>query len=323
MITLIVGRPRTGKTYYLVVILLERMQRLFAGRPVVSNVRGHVGVKHKIDFQDDFTDRKYDKSLIVLDEVQFYSTRDKNGDMFKHFTVHGHQERDYVWVTQSTAALPAKWLGLVERTVKIETVAGSQISRALHFVGTPLRGDEPIETETFRPRATDLYKTVEDGMSPPKRKMPSKVLFLLAAALFFVVGAPVGAFLAMKHLTQKQSIIAVSDNTQAVIDSALIKPVKIKDTVIKSVLRGDVVDSYNTGVSYTEGGNMLVRYPLSVSQALAVFNNSNRSFVGCNHRYFSDEMIRDCEKKRVRTLDESSLFSQSRSALPRNSYGYK
>jgi len=325
MITLIVGRPRTGKTYYLAVILLQRMQRLFPRRPVVSNVRGHVGVQHKIDFQDDFTDRKYDKSLIVLDEVQFYSTRDKTGDMFKHFTVHGHQERDYVFITQSTAALPAKWLGLVERTIKIETVAGSQISRALHYVGSPMRGDEPIETETFRPRSTDLYKTCEDGMTPPTRKMPSKVLFLLAAALFFVIGAPTGAYLAMKHLTQKQSILAVSDKTQTILDSAPVREVSIviEEVVGSSVLHANAVNSYATGVTYTNGGNELIRYPLSVKQALLAFNNSDRSFISCHHLSFSDEMIRDCEKRRVRTLDESRLFSQSRSALPIKSYGYK
>jgi len=313
MITLIVGRPRTGKTYYLVVLLLERLQRLFPKRQVVSNVRGHVGVKHPISFQDDFIDRKYDKSLIILDEVQFYSVRDKSGEMFRHFTVHGHQERDYVWITQSTAALPVKWLGLVERTIKIETVAGSQISRALHYVGAPMRGDEPIETETFRPRSTDLYKTVEDGMSPPKRKMPSKVLFLFFAALFFVVAAPMGGYFMITHFINKTTVlndvkkpVVPSDSsfiTSAHASVPSVSPVPSVPPVPKnfSLAKGSKLYHYDNSsnhIDIDEGYNVddhLIRYPLSVDDAIRLFDKPSKTFFSCNRTKFSDTKYFKCK----------------------------
>jgi len=326
MITLIVGRPRTGKTYYLCVVLLERLQRAFKKRPLVSNVRGHQDVTHVLNFDDDFTDRKYDKSLIILDEVQFYSCRDKKGEMFQHFTVHGHQERDYVWITQSTSALPTKWLGLVERTIKIETVAGSQISRALHYVGTPMRSDEPIESETFRPRATDLYKTVEDGMQPPKRRMPSKVWMLLFASLFFCVGAPMGGYFMVSHFINKTSVETVSAHTEKIIEDASSNHTGFITSAHASVFKDSFKEPQKKVFSVLHGDKFInkienpqqLRFPMSVEEATARFTKDVTLYYSCGGRAVSDtRRFRNCSKTRARTWDESRGFEQDEiSILP-------
>ena len=189
MITLIVGVPGSGKTWFAVEKLIPAKLRA-SGLRLASNIRGHVDADLIIDDDADITNPRFDKKLIVLDEVQFVALRDKKNEMFQHFTVHRHTQREYLWITQSLSALPKKWLGLVERTIKVSPVAGSATSRAQEYLGLPRVIDLPVNSTMFRPGPTDKYQTVETGFETMKRRVPGKVIALSIALIASVMAAP-------------------------------------------------------------------------------------------------------------------------------------
>ncbi len=315
MIYLIVGKPRSGKSYYMATKLVPRLQKAAQAKGkkfrLISNIRGHVDADVTIDFQDDFTDRKYDNSTLILDEVQYFSARDNKGLMFQHFTTHGHQGRDYYWITQSVAAIPRKWQGLVEKTIKIEPVAGSSISRAIHYIGIPRKGDMPMEVETYRPGPTDKYKTVEDGAEVPKRRMPGKVWALAAACVCAALAAPVAAYAVYKHFTTGNIVAGLAKEKAAEVSHPSLSPPKpVQFSAASKSVTVSPVEAFSSPVKQTKLSG--VEAEIAKLGPLDDFHpkpKPQQVFIGCGGTYFSDvpvtpAMCKDAEEEGLARLSE-------------------
>jgi len=183
MIHYIEGFPGLGKTYFSVVILAKRLKekREKPYEHIVSNVRGY----DSDDF--DVEDLAKPNTLYIIDEIQkFNKHHDK---LFLHLCEHRHLGQDWVIMTQCKDAIPRKFMGLIERSYCLEPVAGGSSTRAVCRIGKPnVTNKMIISNEIFKPRATDVYKTVSDGSQIPKRKMPMKYIMIMAVVpvLFFV-----------------------------------------------------------------------------------------------------------------------------------------
>jgi len=299
MITLIVGVPGSGKTFYAVERLIPN---LLKKKPVCfSNIRKHVDSKSVFGFDDDFTVSEYDNALIVLDEVQFFSLRDARGELFRHLTIHRHSGREYIWITQSVSAIPRKWLGLVERTIEISSIAGSQLSRARYYQGLPRR-DNPVLSEVrFLPGATDKYQTVEDNAQEIKRTVPFYV-WKMAAALVGVISLTAFlGFYAFGHFMGRgeASISKVSVSSKPAMKRA--EP---------EVLSGSgLSEAESKGDSPAKPATHVYVWPLSLEESQRFLaDHSPKRFAVCNKHTFSDNPYYHCSQKSRKLTGHGQSF---------------
>lgn len=203
MIVYVEGMPGVGKTYYtvnnIIPELVKRRQGFGGYSAVFTNIRGYNDFDAKpFDIQNLFEKN----SLYVIDEVQQYN--DRAEFLFRHFCVHRHYGQDIVIITQIKDALPRKFFGVVERSVQVEPIVGSQFSRAVHKVGKPNANNRlVIKVDHFKPGPCDKYKTVDDGSEVTSRRVPTRFLVYVGLLFCFVCMTVGGGFWAYRHFTAK------------------------------------------------------------------------------------------------------------------------
>jgi len=299
MITLIVGVPGSGKTWYAVEKLIPKL--LKSKKRCFSNIRGHVDAKKTFGFDEDFTISDFDNSLVVLDEVQFFSLRDASGVFFRHLTVHRHTGRDYVFITQSTAALPRKWLGLVEKTIEISSIAGSQFSRARHYQGIPKITNPVLAEEKFKPCATDKYQTVEEGVEETKRTVPFYVYKMAGGLCAAVAVTGFIAFAVMNHFfpdKEKSAVVVAEANVQGD---------HLDNTKVIPVLEDESKPDEST-IAETKAINpQIAHFPMNLDDALSFLDDGKpiHHIVKCGKNFYSDNPNIDCNLRRRRLVSGS------------------
>lgn len=177
MIMLITGRPGVGKTWWVV----HRLMRRYKGRKILANIRGlrlpHIPVEN--------LERQVQEKgiVVILDECQTYLQREKW--LFEHLCVHRHYGQDWVLITQTTAALPRRYLGLVEEHWHLSPLAGSSWTIARRYLEAATTRDilkYPVASETFRPTKTDLYISAMHEAGLVRRRVPVRLYAYIAIA---------------------------------------------------------------------------------------------------------------------------------------------
>jgi len=299
MITLIVGVPGSGKTWYAVEKLIPKLMK--RKKKCFSNIREHTDAHKTFGFEDDFTVSEFDNSLVILDEVQFFSLRDSKGLFFQHLTIHRHTGRDYIFITQSVAAIPRKWHGLIEKTIEISSIAGSQYSRARHYQGLPKLANPVLAEEKFHPCATDKYKTVEDGVDETKRAVPFYV-WKMAFGLFatFSFTAFLG-FAVYNHFFNEEHLVK----------EALASTTPVIDQLEKSkTLKPDSPQGDKLNNEFPPVNPQLSSFPMGLDDALAFLDSGDeiQRVARCGGNVYSDNPYYKCNQK-SRTLVSGNVQS--------------